>query len=60
MRLDMLKKLATAAMSQMSRLEKPAARKISRSASSVAAGSSVIFTAKSSIARSRADHGCAR
>ncbi len=40
-RFDMLKKAAVEAMSQMSRSEKPAARRATRSASSIFAGVSV-------------------
>src|SRR5215475_13655200 len=54
-RFDMLKKPATAAMSQMSRAENPALRSAARSASSIAHGSAVSLTAKSSMARSRGE-----
>ena len=57
---DILVRLATAAMSQMSRSEKPARRSASRSSSSTFQESVVSFTAKSSIARCRLDSRAAR
>src|SRR3974390_190149 len=47
MRFDMLKKPATAAISQMSRSVKPASRSALRSASSISHGCAFNFTAKS-------------
>src|SRR6516164_3605453 len=60
MRFDILKKPATAAMSQMSRSEKPAWRTVLRSDSSIPHGSAVNFMAKSSIARCRRSSRAAR
>lgn len=60
MRFDMAKKPATAAMSQMSRSEKPLPRSAARSASSIAHGSTVSFQAKSSMARVRGSSLAAR
>ena len=53
MRLERLKKAATAPMSQMSESVKPCPRRRSKSAWSISAECSVTLTAKSSMARWR-------
>ena len=59
-RFDMLKKDATAAMSQMSRSLNPASRSLARSGSSTLCGASARSQAKSSIALCRGDRRAAR